>query len=121
MPLFMIWIGFCLLVGLLAIGRGRSGWAWGLGSIFISPLLGGLFVLVMPNLKIEAAKAAAEAKARAEEDAMQQRLEFEAEHSKTCPRCAETVKKAALVCRFCGHEFAEETSTGMPAGAAPAE
>lgn len=24
---------------------------------------------------------------------------------KVCPRCAETVKSAALVCRFCGHEF----------------
>jgi hypothetical protein len=24
---------------------------------------------------------------------------------KVCPRCAETVKGAALVCRFCGHEF----------------
>ena len=25
---------------------------------------------------------------------------------KTCPRCAESVKEAAQVCRFCGHEFA---------------
>lgn len=25
--------------------------------------------------------------------------------SKTCPMCAELVKKAALVCRFCGHRF----------------
>ena len=25
---------------------------------------------------------------------------------KVCPRCAEKVKAAALVCRFCGHKFA---------------
>ncbi|WP_019936197.1 PH domain-containing protein [Bordetella sp. FB-8] len=25
--------------------------------------------------------------------------------TKVCPRCAETVKSAALVCRFCQHEF----------------
>ena len=24
---------------------------------------------------------------------------------KACPRCAEIVKRAAAVCRFCGHEF----------------
>jgi predicted Zn-ribbon and HTH transcriptional regulator len=27
---------------------------------------------------------------------------------KTCPRCAERVKAAALVCRFCGYEFRPE-------------
>jgi len=27
---------------------------------------------------------------------------------KVCPRCAETVKEAALVCRYCGHEFSSE-------------
>lgn len=27
------------------------------------------------------------------------------EFEKTCPRCAENIKKAAFVCRYCGHEF----------------
>lgn len=27
--------------------------------------------------------------------------------SKTCPKCAESIKKAARVCRFCGHQFPE--------------
>jgi hypothetical protein len=36
-------------------------------------------------------------------------LSASAEATKVCPRCAETVKEAALVCRYCGHEFAPET------------
>jgi hypothetical protein len=28
-----------------------------------------------------------------------------ASEEKTCPKCAERVKRAATVCRFCGHNF----------------
>jgi len=35
------------------------------------------------------------------------------ENAKTCPKCAENVKKAATVCRFCGYDFIEE-SNGEP-------
>lgn len=49
------------------------------------------------------------------------------ERLKTCPMCAEDVKVAAKVCRFCGHEFPvlEKTSTSAKAerdedGARPA-
>ncbi len=31
---------------------------------------------------------------------------------KTCPRCAETIKSAAVVCRYCGHEF--DKAVGKP-------
>lgn len=30
------------------------------------------------------------------------------EASKKCPRCAETIKMEAVVCKFCGHEFTPE-------------
>ena len=32
-------------------------------------------------------------------------IDMSEDENKNCPRCAETVKVAALVCRFCGHEF----------------
>jgi len=35
---------------------------------------------------------------------------------KTCPRCAEHIKAAALVCRFCGYEFAPEQSEQSDSG-----
>ena len=34
-----------------------------------------------------------------------------AEHTKVCPACAESVKSAALVCRYCRHHFDEPVVT----------
>ena len=38
--------------------------------------------------------------------------------TKPCPRCAETVKQAAQICRFCGHEFivGDTPKLAAPAG-----
>lgn len=30
-------------------------------------------------------------------------------HEKTCPQCAESVKAAAKICRYCSHKFEHET------------
>ena len=38
-------------------------------------------------------------------DILQLEIEQEVTGSKYCPMCAEAVKKAAIVCRFCGYRF----------------
>lgn len=97
-----------ILNGLLASARGRSVPGWALFGAFF-PLISLLILVLMKDLKAESAKAvtADAAYMRAVED---RRAALQAQAAeKTCPRCAETVKRAALVCRFCGHEFAPES------------
>lgn len=43
----------------------------------------------------------------------------EAIQEKTCPRCAEQMKAAAVVCRFCGHEFEKLEQPTRPVTALP--
>lgn len=38
--IFLVWIGLAFLVGYAAGERGRSGVAWGLLSLLLSPLIG---------------------------------------------------------------------------------
>jgi ribosomal protein L40E len=83
----IVWCGFAIVVGVFASNKGRSGFGWFLLALLLSPLLAGLFLLAASDLKKEAA------------------AKTELNESKVCPRCAERVKNAALVCRFCGYDF----------------
>lgn len=53
MEVFIIWLVFAFIVGIAASSRGRSGAGWFALSVIISPLIGILFVLALPNLKQE--------------------------------------------------------------------
>jgi hypothetical protein len=58
MELFLIFlfIGFplCIVVGVAAHSRrGRNGFGWFLLSLLISPLLAGLLVLALPDLRLD--------------------------------------------------------------------
>lgn len=111
MEIFAIMLLGAILNGLLASSRGRNtpGWAL-LGAFF--PLISLLVLVLLPDLK---ATASAEAKI-AEAEHQRRLAELRAtertnsDDTKTCPRCAETVKRAAQACRFCGHEFSTPVS-----------
>lgn len=73
---------FSPLVGLAASKKERSFWAFFWLSAVIGFLIPALIVATMNP---------SDSKAKSDQ--------------KTCPKCAENVKNAALICRFCGHDF----------------
>lgn len=105
MEIAVIMLLGAILNGLLASSRGRPvpGWAL-LGAFF--PLISLLILVLLPDLKAEQSAATQLAEANHQRQLAELRAEMAAD-TKTCPRCAENVKFAALVCRYCGHEFAQ--------------
>ena len=96
-----IWLGFSVVVGIVATKRNRSGALWFFLSLIFSPLLAGLFVLALGDSKPPSRYHAGqfvETEPRSKT--------FGPILEKKCPDCAEIVKADARICRFCRHEFA---------------
>ena len=58
MGVLAFWLIAAIVVAIAADARGRSGIGWFVIAVFLSPLIGLVLVLVIPNLKIERTLAA---------------------------------------------------------------
>lgn len=82
-------IVFGIIVMLIAGRKGRSRFGWFLYGMAIFPVAL-VHILVARDLMVPIPD------------------EMDPSKVKICPRCAETIKLAALVCKHCGHEMSEE-------------
>ncbi|NYT25399.1 zinc ribbon domain-containing protein [Alcaligenaceae bacterium] len=86
MEIFAFWALLALLVGVLASSFGRNGFGWFLIALVLSPLIGGVALLI-------AGKKDGGASQRASGPTMK------------CPECREEILQEARVCKHCGHRL----------------
>ena len=53
MEVFIFWVAFSIIIGVFANQRGRNGVLWVIISTLISPLISGIILFILPNLKKE--------------------------------------------------------------------
>ncbi|WP_312839849.1 hypothetical protein [Delftia tsuruhatensis] len=90
MELFFLWLILCVLVGVWASKKGRSGIGAFLFSLFLSPLVGAIIVALMKP----------EGEAALPRDELGNPI-TPATHVH-CPDCRELVRKEARKCKHCG-------------------
>ncbi len=92
----VIWVGFAIFVGGVASEKGRSNFVFFLLSIIFSPLISLIIVHVISPVTANVEAVA-----------------IKSGNYKKCPKCAELVKKEALVCKHCQAEFDLEPEKKM--------
>lgn len=89
MEIFLGWLFFSIVAGVIAGSKGRSGFGYFLLSIFLSPLIGLLLAIGMPAITPETGAGGNSSQPTPDT------------HVK-CPDCRELVLKDARKCKHCG-------------------
>jgi hypothetical protein len=84
------WLALSIIAGVIARNKGRSGFGFFILAILFSPLVGIIAAYaVSPNTERVEDRGISSGKNR------------------KCPYCAETVKREAVICRYCGKDLPE--------------
>lgn len=90
MEVFVLWLALSIAVAVHASKRGRSGFGWFLFSVILSPLIGFVFLMLVPKVGTASLPL----------DELGQPITPET-HVR-CPDCRELVRKDARKCKHCG-------------------
>jgi len=86
MGFVILWLFCGIVASIIASNKGRSGCGWFLLGVLLGPFA--FAVALLPRV--------------------------DSGTTKVCPQCAEEVKAAAKICRFCHYEFPESPSQTEP-------
>lgn len=107
MGIVLVWILISILLWPIANNRGRNGAAWFVLSLLISPLLALLFLLASKDLSSTKSENSTQHEPQHKDKIDCEKLSFfdQEQDEKKCIFCAETIKKEAVVCRFCNRDL----------------